>query len=231
MNTSSNTYTIVYASILVIIVAFMLAFLSSILKERQDNNVRLDKKRQILSSLNINTRGQDIAALYNKYIKQDIIINSNGETIAESGGFDVDVRAENARRLEDRRLPVYIAEVDGNKKYILPVRGKGLFGGIWGFIALEADRNTIFGTFFSHDSETPGLGAEIAGNDFQNRFIGKHILNESGKFVSVAVKKAGQFADGQDQVDALTGGTITSNRVSEMLESGLGQYAAFLSQK
>ena len=228
MNTNSNTYTIVYASILVIIVAFLLAFLSGILKERQDDNVRLDKKRQILSSLNIDTRGQNIAELYAKYIKEDIIVNSNGEQIADKGGFDIDIRAENARRLEDRKLPVYIAEVDGNTKYILSVRGKGLFGAIWGYIALDADRNTIFGTYFSHEGETPGLGAGISNRDFQERFIGKRILNQSGQFVSVAVRKIGRIAEGQDQVDAISGGTMTSNGVDEMLRNGLGQYAAFL---
>ena len=206
----------------------MLAFLSGILKERQDTNVRLDQKRQILSSLNIDTRGQDVAELYYKYIKEDIIINSRGERIADKGGFDVDLRVENTRRLEDRRLPVYIAEVDGNTKYILPIRGKGLFGAIWGYVALNADRNTIFGTDFSHEGETPGLGAEISHGNFQDRFIGKRIMNDSGQFVSVAVRKAGRIAEGQDQVDAVSGGTITSNGVDEMLRDGLGQYAAFL---
>lgn len=228
MNTNSNTYTIVYASILVIIVAFLLAFLSDILKERQDNNVRLDKKRQILSSLNIDTRDQNIAELYAKYIKKDIIVNSKGEQIADKGGFDVDIRVENTKRLEDRRLPVYIAEIDGDTKYILPVRGKGLYGAIWGYIALNADRNTIFGTYFSHEGETPGLGAEISTDGFQKRFIGKRLLNQSGQFVSVAVRKIGRIAEGQDQVDAVSGGTITSNGVDEMLRNGLGQYAVFL---
>ena len=231
MNTNSNTYTIIYASILVIIVAFLLAFLSSVLKERQDTNVRLDKKRQIVSSLNIDTKGQDIAVLYDKYIKEDIIVNYKGEKTAGKGGFDIDVRVENARRLEDRSLPVYIADVDGDVKYIFPVRGRGLYGAIWGYIALNADKNTIFGTYFSHEGETPGLGAEIASSKFQDRFIGTRILNDAGQFVSVAVLKAGRAAEeGQDQVDAVSGGTRTSDGVNEMLRTGLGQYAAFFQQ-
>ncbi len=228
MNTNSNSYTIIYASVLVIVVAFLLAFTAGILKERQDTNEALDKKKQILSSLNINIEGKDVAALYAEHVKQDIIINSQGKEIAGKGGFDVDVKKENAKDLEKRQLPVYICNVKGETKYIFPVRGKGLWGAIWGYIALDADKNTIYGTYFSHEGETPGLGAEIANKSFQDQFIGKHILNSAHQFVSVAVKKIGQRAEGQEQVDALSGGTITSNGVSDMLRNGLGQYANYL---
>ncbi|MDL2262955.1 NADH:ubiquinone reductase (Na(+)-transporting) subunit C [Bacteroidales bacterium OttesenSCG-928-I21] len=231
MNTNSNAYTIIYASIMVIIVAFLLAFTSGALKERQDTNVELDKKKQILSSLNIDTKGQDAAALYEKYIKQDIIINSQGQQVADKGGFNVDVKVENGKNLDQRQLPVFIADIDGKTKYILPVRGAGLWGPIWGYVALDADKNTIYGTYFSHEGETPGLGAEISTEKFQREFVGKRILNASNRFVSVAVKKAGQLADGQDQVDALSGGTITSNGVSDMLRNSLGQYEKYYESK
>jgi Na+-transporting NADH:ubiquinone oxidoreductase subunit C len=216
---------------MVIVVAFLLAFTAGILKERQDTNVELDKKKQILSSLNLDLEGADVAALYEQYIKQDIIINTDGRQIADNGGFTVDIKVENEKNAEERKLPVFIANIDGQVKYILPVRGAGLWGAIWGYVALNEDKNTIYGTYFSHSGETPGLGAEIATPKFQSQFIGKHILNLENEFVSVAIKKVGQTADGQEQVDALSGGTITSNGVSDMLKNGLGQYENFYKSK
>lgn len=228
MNTNSNTYTILYASIMVVIVAFVLAFTAGSLKEKQNVNLELDKKKQILKSLNIDTKNQDVEALYNMHVKSDIILNSEGVQAADKGGFFIDMKQENAKTLTDRKLPVFICEVNGEIKYILPVRGKGLWGPLWGYVALNEDKNTIFGTFFSHEGETPGLGAEISMPKFQQMFIGKRIFNEKQEFVSVAIKKAGQLAEGQDQVDAISGGTITSNGVSDMLKNGLGQYEKYL---
>ena len=106
MNTNSNTYTIIYASVMVIIVAFLLAFVSGALKETQDENVKLDKKKQILTSLNVNYEGEDAAALYDKYVQQELIINYEGEVVEEVGAFDLDVKAENDKALEERKLAV-----------------------------------------------------------------------------------------------------------------------------
>ncbi|MEG1685330.1 MAG: NADH:ubiquinone reductase (Na(+)-transporting) subunit C [Bacteroides sp.] len=231
MNTNSNSYTIIYASVMVVVVAFVLAFTSASLKDTQNTNVELDKKKQILSALNIPTQGQDAAALYNQYVKQDIIINSTGETVKEEGGFGIDVDKELAKPLAERELPIYVCEVNGAAKYVLPLRGKGLWGAIWGYVGLDEDKNTVYGTYFSHASETPGLGAEIATESFQKPFIGKHILNADGQFVSIAVVKPGKTAEGQDSVDGISGGTITSSAVSNMMLEGLGQYDKFLTNK
>jgi len=232
MDTNKNGYTLIYATVMVVIVALMLAFVSGALKDTQNANVKLDKKKQILKSLQIDTEGQDADALYNKYIVKELVVNSKAEVLSEKKdeAFDVDVNKELSKKLEVRRLPIYVANVDGKTKYIITLRGTGLWGPIWGYLALDEDRNTIFGTFFSHASETPGLGANIADPPFQKQFIGKHILSDKNEFVSIAVLKAGQATKTQEKVDALSGGTITSKGVEKMLLNCLGQYDQFLQQ-
>ncbi|MBR4460796.1 MAG: NADH:ubiquinone reductase (Na(+)-transporting) subunit C [Paludibacteraceae bacterium] len=196
MNTNSNVYTIVYAAVLVIIVAFLLALANAALKPRQDANVALSQKKQILASINERNLGDQKSEETYEAIVSD----------AQLGD-----------------LTFYIAKKDG-EKYILPVRGAGLWGGIWGYIALNEDKNTIYGTYFDHESETPGLGGEIKTEAFQNQFIGKHLLRD-GKFVGVAIMKAGQTADGMDQVDAISGATITSKGVETMILTSIQAFA------
>lgn len=230
MDTNKNSYTIIYAAVMVIVVALLLALVSSGLKETQTTNVKLDKKKQILSALQINLEDQDAAALYDQYIVKELVVNTKAEILSEVRGqaFDIDVVKETAKPLEDRKLPVYVAQMEGQTKYIIPLRGAGLWGPIWGYVALNDDKNTVFGTYFSHASETPGLGAEIALPKFQQEFVGKHILNDRNEFVSIAVMKAGQKSDTQEQVDGISGGTITSKGVEAMLLNSIGQYEAFL---
>lgn len=232
MDTNKNSYTIIYAAVMVIVVALLLALVSSGLKETQTTNVKLDKKKQILSALQINLEDQDAAALYDQYIVKELVVNTKAEILSEVRGqaFDIDVVKETAKPLEDRKLPVYVAQMEGQTKYIIPLRGAGLWGPIWGYVALNDDKNTVFGTYFSHASETPGLGAEIALPKFQQEFVGKHILNDRNEFVSIAVMKAGQNSDTQEQVDAISGGTITSKGVEAMLLNSIGQYEAFLNK-
>lgn len=232
MNTNSNNYTLIYAVVMVVVVALLLALVSSGLKEKQTQNVELDKKKQILSSLKVELEGQDAAALYDSYIVTELIIDSKATTISEVKGeaFDIDIIKEGAKNLEERKLPVYVAQVNSQTKYVIPVRGAGLWGPIWGYIALNDDKNTIYGTYFSHASETPGLGAEIALPKFQQSFEGKHILNDAKDFVSIAVMKAGQKAENQEQIDGISGGTITSKGVEAMLLNSIGQYKAFFKQ-
>ena len=119
INTNGNVYTIVYATVVVVIVAFLLAFISGALKSRQDDNVILDKKKQILSSLNVKIKEcADPAAKYDECVKADLIVNAAGDVVAEEGGFDINVANENSKPLEERQLPVYICEIDGYKKYV-----------------------------------------------------------------------------------------------------------------
>ena len=232
MNTNKNSYTITYAAIMVVIVALLLALVSGALKEKQTSNVKLDKKKQILSSLNISTEGKDAEALYNQYITAGMVVNSKGEVISDSRekAFEIDIAKELSKPMEKRELPVYVATVEGKSKYILSLRGAGLWGPIWGYVAFNDDKNSVFGTFFSHASETPGLGAEIAYKKFQNEFVGKKIKDADNKFVSIAIVKPAQNAEGKDYVDGISGGTITSKGVETMLLNSIGQYESFLQQ-
>ena len=227
-NTNSDLYAIIYSAVVVVIVAFLLAGVSSSLKETQDANVALDKKKQILSSLNIKDVA-DAEAEYNKYIKNDLIVNTAGDPVAEEGGFAV----ENDD-INENNLPLYVAEVNGETKYIIPMTGNGLWGAIWGYIALNDDCNTIYGVYFSHASETPGLGAEIAGEKFQNRFtkdkdgkaVVKKVFDENGK-VALTVEKA-KKATPEYHIDAVSGATLTCNGLDDMLKRKLAPYYKFL---
>jgi Na+-transporting NADH:ubiquinone oxidoreductase subunit C len=174
-----------------------------------------------------------IEKLYSTLIVNGLVVNSNGDVLHESNddAFAIDIAREMGRPLAERELPVFVANINGQTKYILALRGAGLWGPIWGYVALNDDFNTIFGVFFSHTSETPGLGSQIAENEFQNQFVQKVIMNNRNELVSVAVMKEGARDNNREQVDAITGGTITSKAVETMLFDGLQQYNNFLQQR
>ena len=224
MNTNKNSYTFIYASVMVIIVAFLLAFVSSVLKPIQQKNVELDKKKQVLAALNIFEK--DAEAAYATYVKADQLLATDGSVAAENGGFAVENSAVNAEN-----LPLYVCEVEGETKYVLPLYGAGLWGPIWGYVALNADKETIYGVYFSHAGETPGLGAEITNREkFQVPFIGKKALNADNEVV-ISVVKNGKVQNPETEVDGISGGTITSQGVDAMLKSSIGLYKAFLAEK
>ena len=225
MNTNSNSYTIIYASVMVIIVAFLLAFVSSSLKSTQDKNVQLDTKKQILAALNIKNV-EDADAEYKKYVKGDMLMNVDGTLTENTGEFATNYEKE---AKEQQRLHVFVCEVDGQTKYVVPVYGAGLWGAIWGYVALNEDKNTVYGTYFSHASETPGLGAEIASEHFQSEFKDKHVMD--GEAVALGVVKNGKVENPEFQVDGISGGTITSVGVDAMLKGCMTHYAKFLTSK
>ena len=225
MNTNSNSYTIIYASVMVIIVAFLLAFVSSSLRETQNKNVQLDTKKQILAALNIKNV-EDADAEYQKYVKGDMLMNVDGTLTENTGEFATNYEKE---AKEQQRLHVFVCEVDGQTKYVVPVYGAGLWGAIWGYVALNEEKNTVYGTYFSHASETPGLGAEIATDHFQNEFKDKNVLEEGA--IALGVVKNGKIEKPEYQVDGISGGTITSLAVDKMLKDCMGQYTKFLTTK
>jgi Na+-transporting NADH:ubiquinone oxidoreductase subunit C len=233
MNTNNNGYTIIYATIMVIIVALMLALVSSALKDTQTANVELDKKKQILNTLQIDLEGKDAAAIYDEYIVKELVINIKAEVLDSTKfcAFKVDFLKELAKNESERKLPVYVANVKGKLKYIMSLKGSGLWGPIWGYVALNEDRNSIYGSYFSHASETPGLGAEIAYKEFQNTFIDKKILDTDFSFKSILVLKPDNKPNSEYEIDGISGGTITSKAVEKMLFNCLGQYKAFYVQK
>lgn len=208
MKTNSNSYTIIYSAIIVVVVAFLLAFVYQVLKPIQDANVALDQKKQILYSLNIrNLDNATAEANYNKMLVSEKNVK-NGT--------------------------IYTFNVDSQIKYVFSVKGMGLWGGINGFIAVDADKSTVFGAYFNHESETAGLGAEIKDNrKWQEQFRGKELFTKGNRdTIALSVQK--KVTDPKTQVDAVTGATLTSNGVAAMMtdkEKGLGQYIDFLNKK
>lgn len=227
MNKQSNVYTVIYIIIMVVVVGVALAYTSMSLKDRQNDNVAADKMRQIISSLRIAPE-EDVKAQFAAVITDQYLVDAQGERI-DGDAFAVNVANEVKKPAAERQLPVYEARVaDGSLKYIIPVYGAGLWGPIWGYVALDDDASTIYGAFFNHEGETPGLGAEITKEAFSSQFQGKEMF-KNGELVPVAVVKAGQTpTNGADYVDGISGGTITSKGVSAMLADCFDPYNAFL---
>lgn len=233
MNKQSNTYTILYAAIMVIVVGAVLALTYGALKPKQDENIAVDKMKQILSAVHVVANGNDeIRDSYNKYITESFIVDVEGNVISNDAdaAFKLDMAKELKKERAERQLPVFVFTDNDKKDFVVPVSGAGLWGPIWGYVAIESDGSTIFGAYFSHASETPGLGAEIEKPAFQNEFNGKELF-KNNVFIPVEVMKAGQVpTSGADYVDAISGGTITSKGVQAMLNSCLTDYSKFLTK-
>lgn len=230
MNKQGNLYTIIYIIVLVVVVGAALAFTSISLKDRQQANVKADKMTQILASVRITPAPDDVIADYNRYITDTYCVDMQGNKVADATpAFDVDVAVQSKEAPEKRLLPVYVCTLaDGAVKYILPMYGAGLWGPIWGYISMDSDGSTIYGTYFAHQGETPGLGAEIEKPNFRDRFEGKHLI-KNGSFLPVAVVKHGVVPQGdEDYVDGISGGTITSKGVGAMIDNCLSPYSSFL---
>ena len=227
MNREGNSYTFIYASAMVIVVAALLATVATALKPYQDKNVEIAKKIEILSSVNVAATAENAEALYQKHITQTMVVNSTGATV-DGEAFAVDLAVEIRKAAADRQLPVYIASTDAGTKYVLPVRGKGLWGPIWGNVSLNEDRTTIYGATFGHAGETPGLGAEIATPAFQDQFAGKSLIVDGN--VAFNVIKGGAPAGMPNGVDAVSGGTITSKGLEDMLNDCLSVYQSYLNK-
>ncbi len=215
-----------YASAMVIIVALVLSAAATLLRPLQERNMRIEKMQNILAAINIPAPRAEAENLFNQYVTTTKIVNHLGEEL-EGDAFEVDLQDENRKDVADRQLPVFIAELDGETFFIVPLRGNGLWGPIWGYVGLKSDLVTIAGANFDHASETPGLGAEIADREFQEQFPGKRIFDEAGNFNPVRVVKGRAPAGDLYAVDGISGGTITSNGVTNMLRDGLEVYKSY----
>jgi Na+-transporting NADH:ubiquinone oxidoreductase subunit C len=210
---------------MVVLVAVILAFTSQSLKSFQKENEENDKRLQILRSINVRVSADEAKATFSSLIEESFLVNESGERV-EGDAFASDV----VKAFAQKTYPVFVARVDGQTKYILALSGAGLWGPLWGYISVNDDRNTIFGADFSHAGETPGLGAEIVTPAFSGKFAGKHVF-VNGEFKSVAIVKPGKSAIGQDYVDGISGGTITSQGVDKMLFDSLQGYVHFLTSQ
>ena len=224
---NSNAYTFGFAILMVIVVGSLLAVASQGLKTRQEKNATDKKMMSILSAINIDATRENAQEMYNKYVIDSKII-SGKDLNAEA--FNVDIKKEFRDKnisVSDRNYPLYICEKDGDKYYIIPLVGTGLWGPIWGFVALESDFKTIYGANFDHKSETPGLGAEIKYASYSDQYTGETISDTTGSFQPIIVVKDGSGSGINSKVDGITGGTITSKGVEEMTTRTLEVYVNY----
>ncbi len=239
----TNRYIFTYAAVLVIVAAALLSLAAMLLKPFQERNIAIEKMRGILTSAQVTEANANNAIpLFNKYITEELVLDPQGNVVntytqspkEDAPAFKIDLKKQYYNKSQNKpyKLPLYIAQKDGKRIYIIPMRGTGLWGPIWGNIALTSDFKTVVGVFFDDKSETPGLGGEIAKPKFQKQFIGKTIFDDGGKFTSVEVVKGGvQKLPASMQihgVDAISGGTITSKGVDAMLRNVLKSYLPYI---
>jgi len=238
--TDKNSYTLLFAIGMVIVVGSVLAFAASGLKDRIDENKRIEKQQNILYAMGVNeNEGSNaifvsidvVADEFSKYIIRQLVIQ-NGIVTEDSTAYLIDVKKEKALAKDQsysRRLPLFIGEKDGKTFYIAPIRGKGLWDAIWAYIAMD-ENMVVQGAYFDHKGETPGLGANIKQRFFMDDFIGEHLMAD-GSFKGIRVAKGNADPKNNDktdnEVDAIAGATITGDGVSAMIKSDLKLYVPY----
>ncbi len=233
MNRNSNIYTFLFVGIMIVGIASILAYTSQTLKPLQDENVKNEKMQNILSTVGINVSRDEAEESYSKYITQELALKMDG-TINESLNpfSDLNLAKELKKDYNDQHFPLYIADIDSQRYYIIELRGVGLWDAIWGYISLKADFNTINGVSFDHKGETAGLGAEITKDWFKESFIDEKVFNKDGQLVGITVLKGNNDPSNSDkddhEVDAISGSTITGDGVTDMIKERLNNYLPYL---
>jgi len=235
MNRDSNAYTFGFAAAMVVVVASVLAFTASSLKDLQQENVRKEKMQNILATIGIEIDRDGAEVLFNEYITSQLALRNDGTVDESVDPFSgIKLALELKKEPTQQRFPLYLADVEGASYYIIPLRGAGLWDAIWGYIALESDRNTIKGAVFDHKAETAGLGAEITQQWFMDRFVGEKVFDNDGKLVGISVSKTNNDPKDLDkndhEVDAISGATITGDGISDMIIERLTHYQPYLEQ-
>jgi Na+-transporting NADH:ubiquinone oxidoreductase subunit C len=238
--TDSNVYTLLFATGMVIVVGALLAFFASALKPAIQENKRIEKQQNILYAMGVHENDETAAIFvakekvgdaFSKYITKQLVIE--GDAIFENeDAYLIDVKKQQARAKEgiERKLPLFIGQDDNGKTYyIAPIRGKGLWDAVWGYVAMDANM-VVQGAYFDHKGETAGLGANITQRYFMDDFIGEHLLKD-GKFKGIAISKTNNDPKNEDkidnEVDAIAGATITGDGVSAMIKTELKKYVAY----
>lgn len=226
--TNTNGYTFAFAIIMVVVVGTILAYAATSLQPRQYENMRIDKMQQILATVGIQVETTEAEEVYNEVIVEEIVLDVQGQEREGVTAFDVDLARELKKTPEEQNFPVYIAEVESERYYIIPLRGAGLWNAIFGYIALKDDVNTVQGVVFDHLGETPGLGAEITQEWFRERFADEKIFNDTGELVGISVVKGNPSTSKDDnRVDAISGATITTDGVTDMIYERLNRYLPY----
>lgn len=257
MDTNKNSYTIIYATVLVVVVAAILAFVAISLKDKQQKNIDIEKQMSLLKAVGLAQDANTVADKdtyiekeFSKYITGSLTVNNAGEisdlvesdnganSIVNSAAFKINLKEQydimrqaNASSNGEKgaiKLPIFICTLDsGEQLYIVSCYGAGLWGPIWGYIAIKSDFNTVYGASFDHKGETPGLGAEIATVKFQDQFKGKEFF-DNGNFTSVSIVKGGAEPGNMHEVDAISGGTITSKSLDATIKNWMEHYMPYI---
>jgi len=233
MNRDSNIYTFLFVGIMIVGIASILAYTSQTLKPMQDENVKNEKMQNILSTVGINVSREDAEESYSKYITQELALKMDGTVNESLNPFsNLNLAKELKKDYKDQHFPLYIADIDSERYYIIELRGVGLWDAIWGYISLKSDFNTINGVSFDHKGETAGLGAEITKDWFKDSFIDEKVFNKQGQLVGITVLKGNNDPNNSDkddhEVDAISGSTITGDGVTDMIKERLNNYLPYL---
>ena len=234
MSRDSNLYTFLFVGIMIVGIASILAYTSQTLKPMQDENVKNEKMQNILSTVGINVTREEAEKSYKKYIVEELALKIDGSINENINPFsDLNLAKELKKDYEDQHFPLYVAEINSEKYYIIELRGTGLWDAIWGYISLKSDFNTVNGVSFDHKGETAGLGAEITKDWFKESFKDEKIFNSDGELVGITVLKGNNDPNNIDkddhEVDAISGSTITGDGVTDMIYERVNNYLPYLS--
>ena len=234
MSRESNLYTFLFVGIMIVGIASILAYTSQTLKPMQDENVKNEKMQNILSTVGINVSREEAEKSYKKYIVEELALKIDGSINENINPFsDLNLAKELKKDYEDQHFPLYVAEINSEKYYIIELRGTGLWDAIWGYISLKSDFNTVNGVSFDHKGETAGLGAEITKDWFKESFKDEKIFNSNGELVGIKVLKGNNDPNNIDkddhEVDAISGSTITGDGVTAMIYERVNNYLPYLS--
>ncbi|AUP78428.1 Na(+)-translocating NADH-quinone reductase subunit C [Flavivirga eckloniae] len=239
--TDSNVYTLLFAIGMVVVVGALLAFVAQTLKPTIDENKRIEKQQNILYAMGVNENDESsaifiadkvVGAEFKKYITKQLVITNKTNVEEDAQAYLIDVKKEQAQAKEgkERRLPLFVGEKDGKTYYVAPIRGKGLWDAVWGYVAMN-EKMVVQGAYFDHKGETAGLGANIKERYFMDDFIGEHLLDASGNFAGIAISKSNGDPLNKDktdnEVDAIAGATITGDGVAAMIKSELKLYVPY----
>ena len=233
MNRDSNFYTFLFVGIMIVGIASILAFTSQTLKPMQDENVKNEKMQNILSTVGINVSRDEAEESYKRFITQELALKMDGSINENINPFsDLNLAKELKKDYKDQHFPLYVAEINSEKYYIIELRGTGLWDAIWGYISLKSDFNTVNGVSFDHKGETAGLGAEITKEWFKESFKDEKIFDNEGNLVGITVLKGNNDPNNSDkddhEVDAISGSTITGDGVTDMIYERINNYLPYL---
>lgn len=232
INKDNTGYIFLFTILLIGVVAVILSLLATSLAPQIAKNNEIKKQMDLLASIGVESTRTDAKDLFQDYIgsNQSFVINNKGQVLKGQEAFKIDIRTQHRDKSiaeDDKKYPLFVANKDGQTLYIVPMVGKGLWGPIWGYISLKDDKRTIYGVSYDHQGETPGLGAEIKQSFFTDRYLAETVADESLKATPIKIVKDGTGAQPL-KVDGITGGTITSKGVEEMVNRTMAIYLEYL---